>query len=52
MSTETASGGLPVQPATEWIKGAKTTHDLIIRQVEAGYSTDRIAERWDEALSN
>jgi len=51
MSADTPSGPLPVRPATEWMKGAKTAHDLIIRQVEAGYSADRIAEPWDQALA-
>jgi hypothetical protein len=49
--TTAAPGARPVQPATEWMKGAKTAHDLIVRQVEAGYSADRIAERWDQALA-
>jgi hypothetical protein len=39
------------EPATEWMKGARTAHNLIVRQVEAGYSADRIAERWDQALA-
>jgi hypothetical protein len=51
MSADTPPGTLPVRPATEWMKGAKTAHDLIIRQVEAGHSADRIAERWDQALA-
>ncbi len=51
MSTPTAPDKLPVKPATDWIKGAKTAHDLIVRQVEAGHSADRIAERWDQALA-
>jgi hypothetical protein len=51
MSADSPSGTQPVRPATEWMKGAKTAHDLIIRQVEAGYSADRIAERWDQALA-
>jgi hypothetical protein len=33
------------------MKGARTAHDLITRQVEAGHSADRIAERWDQALA-
>jgi hypothetical protein len=33
------------------MKGAATAHDLITRQVEAGHSADRIAERWDQALA-
>jgi hypothetical protein len=39
------------KPATERMKGAQTAHDLIIRQAEAGYSADRIAGKWEEALS-
>jgi hypothetical protein len=34
------------------MKGARTAHDLITRQVEAGHSADRIAERWDQALAS
>jgi hypothetical protein len=33
------------------MKGAATACDLITRQVEAGHSADRIAERWDQALA-
>ncbi len=51
MSADTAPGMLPAGPATEWMKGAKTAHDLIVRQVEAGYSADRIAARWEQALA-
>ena len=50
--TDTTPGMPPVQPATEWMKGARTAHDLIVRQAEAGYSADRIAERWDQALAD
>jgi len=32
-------------------EGAKTAHDLIIREIEAGHSPGRIAERWDQALA-
>jgi hypothetical protein len=49
--TNAAPGALPVHPATEWMKGARTADDLIVRQVEAGHSSDRIAERWDQALA-
>ncbi len=42
VSTDTAQERQPAEPetrpATEWMKGAKTAHDLITRQVEAGYS--------------
>ena len=51
MTTGTTPGTPPAQPATEWMKGARTAHDLITRQVEAGHSADRIAERWDQALA-
>jgi hypothetical protein len=51
MNADSPSNALPIRPATEWMKGAKTAHDLITRQVEAGYSADRIAERWDQALA-
>ena len=52
MTTRTPpSGTPPSRPATEWMKGAATAHDLITRQVEAGHSADRIAERWDQALA-
>ena len=50
-NTDTTPDPLPVEPATEWMKGARTAHELITRQVEAGYSADRIAERWDQALA-
>jgi hypothetical protein len=33
------------------MKGAHTAHELIVRQVEAGHSADRIAERWDQTLA-
>jgi hypothetical protein len=51
MNTDRAPDTLPVGPATEWMKGARIAHDLIVRQVQAGYLADRIAERWDEALA-
>ena len=51
MSTGPAPGTPSARPATEWMKGAATAHDLITRQVEAGHSADRIAERWDQALA-
>jgi len=40
------------QPATEWMKGAATAHDLIVRQVEAGQDADTIAAKWDQALAS
>jgi hypothetical protein len=55
MSTTTAQDRQPAEPetlpATQWMKGAHTAHELIVRQVEAGHSADRIAERWDQALA-
>ena len=51
MTTGTTPGTPSARPATEWMKGARTAHDLITRQVEAGHSADRIAERWDQALA-
>jgi hypothetical protein len=51
MNADNPSSALPIRQPTEWMKGAKTAHDLITRQVEAGYSADRIAERWDQALA-
>ena len=50
-TTGTTPGSPPVQPATEWMKGAATAHDLITRQIEAGYSPVRIAAQWDQALA-
>jgi hypothetical protein len=38
--------------ATEWMKGAQTAHDLIIRQIEAGQDVDTIAAKWDQALAS
>jgi predicted GIY-YIG superfamily endonuclease len=49
MSTDTT--GLAAQPAPEWVKGAQTAHDLIVRQVEAGHSADHIAAQWEGALA-
>ena len=52
MNTDTAPAALPeTKPATEWMKGAQTAHDLIIRQAEAGYSAGHLAGKWEEALS-
>jgi hypothetical protein len=52
VTTRTPLGTPPARPATGWMKGAATAHDLITRQVEAGHSADRIAERWDQALAS
>ena len=54
MSTDTAqdrSAEVETRPATEWMKGAQTAHDLIVRQVEAGQDADTIAAKWDQALA-
>jgi hypothetical protein len=53
MSTDTTHRPAEVetQPATEWMKGAQTAHDLIARQVEAGQDADTIAAKWDQALA-
>jgi hypothetical protein len=53
VSTDAApAAALETKPATEWMKGAWTAHQLIIRQAEAGYSADHIAGKWEEALSS
>jgi hypothetical protein len=46
------AAALETKPATEWMKGAWTAHQLIIRQAEAGYSADQIAGKWEGALSS
>ena len=52
VNTDTAPApALETKPATEWMKGAQTAHELIIRQAEAGYSAAHIAGKWEEALS-
>jgi hypothetical protein len=52
VSTDTAPApALETKPAAEWMKGARTAHQLIIRQAEAGYSAGHIAGKWEEALS-
>jgi predicted GIY-YIG superfamily endonuclease len=54
MSTDTAQGRPPeaeTRPAPEWVKGAQTAHDLIVRQAEAGHSADHIAGKWEGALA-
>jgi hypothetical protein len=38
-------------PATEWMNGAATAHDLITRQIEAGQDAEVIAAKWDQALA-
>ena len=39
------------RPATQWMKGAATAHDLIVRQIEAGQDAEVIAAKWDQALA-
>ena len=54
MSTQTAQdkpAKAQTQPATEWMKGAATAHDLIVRQIEAGQDAEVIAAKWDQALA-
>jgi len=45
------SPALPIEPATQWHKGALTAHQIITAQAEAGYSADRIATKWEGALA-
>jgi hypothetical protein len=55
MSTDTAQGRsaeMETRPATRWVKGAQTAHDLIIRQIEAGQDAEVIAAKWDQALAS
>ena len=48
MTTDTTP---ETRPATEWMKGAQTAYDLIVRQAEAGQSAEHIAGRWEGALA-
>jgi len=41
-----------IRPVTEWMKGARTAHELIIGQVQAGHSADQIAARWEQVLAS
>jgi len=34
------------------MKGARTAHDLIVGQVQAGHNADQIAARWNEVLAS
>ena len=55
MSTNTAQekpAEAETRPATEWMKGAATAHDLIARQIGAVQHADTIAARWDQALAS
>lgn len=40
-----------IKPATQWQKGALTAHQIITAQAAAGYSADRIAGKWEDALA-
>jgi hypothetical protein len=42
---------LEIKPATQWQKGALTAHQIITAQAAAGYSADRIANKWEGALA-
>ena len=50
-ATTPSTAALETKTATEWMKGAQTAHDLIIRQIEAGQDADTIAAKWDQALA-
>ena len=50
VSTDTEAGMQP-RPATQWMKGAQTAHDLILAEADAGWPADQIAGRWDIALA-
>ena len=46
-----STAALETKAATEWMKGAQTAHDLIVRQIEARQDADTIAAKWDQALA-
>ena len=50
-ATTPSTAALETKTATEWMKGAQTAHDLIVRQVEAGQDAEVIAAKWDQALA-
>jgi pullulanase/glycogen debranching enzyme len=50
-ATTRSTAALETKTATEWMKGAQTAHDLIVRQVEAGQDAEVIAAKWDQALA-
>lgn len=51
-ATTPSAAALETKAATEWMKGAQTAHDLIVRQVEAGQDAEVIAAKWDQALAS
>jgi hypothetical protein len=51
-TTTPPAAALETNAATEWMKGAQTAHDLIVRQIEAGQDADTIAAKWDQALAS
>jgi hypothetical protein len=51
-ATTPSTAALETKAATEWMKGAQTAHDLIVRQVEAGQDAEVIAAKWDQALAS
>ena len=51
-ATTPSTAALETNAATEWMKGAQTAHDLIVRQVEAGQDAEVIAAKWDQALAS
>jgi hypothetical protein len=50
-TTQDKSAEAETRLATEWMKGAATAHDLIVRQVQAGQDADTLAAKWDQALA-
>jgi hypothetical protein len=50
-TTQDKPAQVETRPDTQWMKGAATAHDLIVRQVEAGQDADTIAAKWDQALA-
>jgi hypothetical protein len=44
--------GPEIRPVTEWMKGARMAHELIVGQVQAGHSADQIAARWEQVLAS
>jgi hypothetical protein len=51
-ATTPSTATLETKAATEWMKGAQTAHDLIVRQVEVGQYAEVIAAKWDQALAS
>ena len=46
-ATTPSTAALETNAATEWMKGAQTAHDLIVRQ-----DAEVIAAKWDQALAS